>query len=197
MAHAFGHVTSARRITSCLAVQSITTLHQAPERVPTADQSVDRSRRQFLLVERHVAGHKRRMNLYRTCTVSVEGLLVSGPILHLAYTWMDANMGGDDVHWISTILQVLFDLIVVDATLTATLMITSALLQGRWHDVVREMRCEYLPALYVSTLSSGLLAPVQFLNFRYVPVQFRVLITNLEDVLWNAAVSHMAHRSRH
>ena len=139
----------------------------------------------------------------RTFTVAVEGLLVSGPLLHYAYDWMDdylnlAYVFGDSLEakWFSCFLQVTFDIIVMDSIFVATLMITSALLQGRYASIRREMMFEYTPAGRVSWLSSLSMTPLQFFNFAFVPLQFRVMITNLEDVAWNAAVSHMAHKSR-
>ena len=39
-------------------------------------------------------------------------------------------------------------------------------------------------------------ASVQWLNVRFTPLRYRVLIVNLIDVAWSAVVSWMTHRRR-
>ena len=134
----------------------------------------------------------------RSLTVAAEGLFVSGPILHYAYDQMEesvTSLGIANV-WMETVLQVFLDILVLDSLFTGTLMVTSALLQGRSKDIISELKNEYVPAVRVAWLSSLSMAPLQFLNFGLIPLRFRVLITNFQDVIWNAAVSFMAHRKR-
>jgi len=146
-----------------------------------------------------------QLDFHRAFTIAAEGLLVSGPLLHFAYEWLETHFSALDDSAVShsalyvflmTITQVLIDLVVMDSIFVATLMVTSAILQGRRHQVLHELRTEYIPAVKVSWLSSLSMAPIQFINFGYIPIQFRVIVTNLQDVVWNAAVSFMAHRSR-
>ena len=51
-------------------------------------------------------------------------------------------------------------------------------------------------AVRVAWLASLTMSPLQFVNFGLIPLRFRVLVTNFQDVIWNASVSYMAHRSR-
>ena len=155
------------------------------------------------LLERYWKVSALNLDLGRSLTIAAEGLLISGPLLHLAYNWMDEHIDlekvfgeSDASKWMRCALQVTFDMLIMDSIFVATLMVTSAILQGRYNSVRHELRFDYLPAVRVSWLSSFSMTPLQFLNFAYIPVQFRVLITNLEDVVWNAAVSYMAHKSR-
>jgi len=141
------------------------------------------------------------LDLHRAFTVAAEGMFLSGPVLHYAYEWMElhmstANSASMPQQWLMSILQVVFDIMVLDSIFTGTLMVATAILQGRSTSILQELRTEYIPAAKVSFLSSASMAPLQFINFGYVPVQFRVLISNVQDVVWNAAVSYMAHRSR-
>jgi Mpv17 / PMP22 family len=147
---------------------------------------------------------KFRPDIYRACTLAAEGMFISGPLLHYAYNWMDehVNFYGPDAtvlqHTIETLIQVAIDIFVFDSVFALTLLLTSAVLQRRTcQQIITELRTELVPAIYVSWLSAGGMAPLQFLNFGIVPVQFRVLVTNLQDVIWSASVSYMAHRSRH
>jgi hypothetical protein len=147
---------------------------------------------------------KFRPDIRRSFTLAAEGMFISGPLMHYGYDWMDShvNFYGPDAtvlqHIIETLAQVAIDIFVFDSFFTLTLMLTSAVLQRRTcKQIITELRTELLPAIYVSWLSAGGMAPLQFLNFAVVPVQFRVLVTNFQDVIWSATVSYMAHRSRH
>ena len=146
----------------------------------------------------------KELDVYRAWTLAAEGMFISGPLLHYAYDWLDEAVVfyGEDATLIQrtleTIVQVAIDILVFDSAFTLTLMLTSAILQRRTcKQILRELRTELLLAVYVSWLSSGSMAPLQFLNFGVVPVQYRVLVTNFQDVIWSATVSYMAHRSRH
>ena len=139
----------------------------------------------------------RTLNLYRALTVSAEGTFVSGPLLHYAYDWLDTVTFGIESAWTDTMLQVVIDILLMDSIFTATLMVTSALLQG--HTVARvltELRYDYVSADRAAWISSLAMAPLQVCNFELVPVEFGVLITNLQDIVWNAAISYMAHWKR-
>jgi Mpv17 / PMP22 family len=148
---------------------------------------------------------KFRPDIYRASTLAAEGMFISGPLLHFAYNWMDeyvSTIYGPDAtvlqRTIETLIQVAIDIFVFDSVFTLTLLLTSAVLQRRTcQQIITELRTELVPAVYVSWLSAGGMAPLQFLNFGIVPVQFRVLVTNFQDVIWSATVSYMAHRSRH
>lgn len=135
-------------------------------------------------------------NFCRSLSLAAEGLFISGPLLHFAYDWFESFVTSWKIGnvWIESVAQVFMDILVLDSFFTWTLMVTSAVLQG--HDVVKELKNDYIPAVYVAWMSSFSMAPLQMLNFGVVPLRYRVLVTNLQDVIWNAAVSTMAHRSR-
>lgn len=140
----------------------------------------------------------RRVDTHRSWTVAAEGMFVSGPLLHIAYNWLDQLAFPNIADWLMVWIQVAIDIFIMDSFFTATLMVTSAILQGRSRQqILSELRHEYGHAAQAAWASSGLTAPLQWINFRYIPVEFRVLITNFQDVLWNAVVSYMAHRRRH
>jgi len=155
------------------------------------------------LVEPSMLSQKRKdedrpkIEVRRSLTIAAEGIFVSGPFLHYAYDYMETCILSLAVNaWIRSLFQVILDIIVLDTILTGTFMITSGLLQGRKNKIIAEMKSDYLPAVRVAWLSSLGMAPIQLVNFRFVPLRFRVLVTNFQDVLWNAAVSYMTHRSR-
>jgi hypothetical protein len=160
--------------------------------------------------------HFNSIDWNRAATVAAEGLFVAGPLLHLAYDWMDQHLtfltttaapdtvapksgtvGTTNAEFLSSLVQVLLDIFVMDSIFAATLLLVSAILQRRTRrQIYDELRTEYLSTVVAAWGSSLLMSPVQFCNFQFVPVQFRVLITNVQDVVWNAVVSYMAHRHR-
>jgi protein Mpv17 len=164
---------------------------------------------QVVIEQRRIRGtpqKQRRLDLYRTLTLTIEGVFVSGPLLHYAYDWMDelvvSGLGYDadeeaSATFLSSLVQVILDLVLMDSFFVATLMMTSAILQGHGRkQILHELGTEFVPAVKISWLSSFFMSPLQFFNFRYLPVEFRVLLTNLQDVVWEAVVSFMAHRGR-
>ena len=135
----------------------------------------------------------------------LEGLLVSGPLMHYSYAILEEllpiyNENDNDTSyyhsWLMTICQVILDLLIMDSIFVATLITTSALLEGRMRDIPQELRQDYTSAVKVSWFNSFCWAPVQCLSFKYIPFHYRVLAVNLQDVAWNASVSYMAHRNR-
>lgn len=145
---------------------------------------------------RRKAETTKRFDLYRSFSLAAEGLFISGPLLHYAYDSFEGFMTSWEIGniWVESVVQTFMDIIVLDAFFTGTLMVTSAALQG--HDIFKELKNDYIPAVYVAWLSSFSMAPLQLMNFGIIPLRYRVLVTNFQDVLWNAAVSTMAHRSR-
>lgn len=147
---------------------------------------------------------RRRINARRVFAIAAEGLLVSGPLMHYSYEVLEAYLPiyedeteSNDLHsWYMTICQVIIDAIVMDSIFVATMMVTSALLEGRRKEIRLEMATGYVPAVKVSWFNSLCWAPIQCLSFKYIPFNYRVLAVNMQDIAWNASVSFMAHRTR-
>lgn len=51
----------------------------------------------------------------------------------------------------------------------------------------------YVPTLKASVATSSALMPLQFLSFRFLPVQLRVLSVNAVDLVWTGVVSFVSH----
>ena len=138
---------------------------------------------------------------YRALSVALEGLFVSGPLMHYSYEVMEALIpesenASNREKWIIALLQVFIDCLIMNCVYVATLMITTAILQGRIRYIKSELKLEYWNGVKTSWVTSLCFAPMQCAMFRYVPVIFRVLAMNLQDIIWNAAISYVAHRSR-
>jgi hypothetical protein len=141
-------------------------------------------------------------DMYRALSVSLEGLFISGPLMHYSYEFLDSVLpiesedGSNLEKWLIAIFQVALDCLVMDCVFVATLMITTAILEGRIRHVLSELKLEYWNGVKVSWASSAVFAPVQCCLFRYVPIMYRVLAMNVQDTVWNASISYVAHRSR-
>eukprot|EP00545_Synedropsis_sp_CCMP1620_P005840 CAMPEP_0119015788 /NCGR_PEP_ID=MMETSP1176-20130426/11628_1 /TAXON_ID=265551 /ORGANISM="Synedropsis recta cf, Strain CCMP1620" /LENGTH=236 /DNA_ID=CAMNT_0006969109 /DNA_START=210 /DNA_END=920 /DNA_ORIENTATION=+ len=141
-------------------------------------------------------------DLYRALSVSLEGLLVSGPLMHYFYEFLESVIPVESADtsnlekWLIVIFQVLLDCLLMNFIYVATLMITTAILEGRIRQITAELKLEYWNGVKISWASSLCFAPMQCFLFRYIPVVYRVLAMNLQDIVWNASVSYVAHRSR-
>ena len=153
------------------------------------------------VAELHYFKSRRRFDHYRAFCVSIEGFLVSGPIMHIAFEFLaDFTNEREDAteyeKWIIALEQVVLDSVFLSCFFVATLMIVTAVLEGRTRKIPEEFRLEYWNGCKGAWLTSLGFIPIQTISFRYTPLSFRVLAMNLQDCVWNAVVSYIAHRSR-
>jgi Mpv17 / PMP22 family len=141
------------------------------------------------------------LHLRRMLAIAAEGLCISGPLMHLSYEALekhfpvfaeDGSSSADS--WFMVILQVLVDAIIMDSVFVATVIVAGTVLEGRGGGIWEKLRSSYIPAVRASWKSSLFWSPVQLLSFKYVPLHFRVVAVNLQDIAWSATISCMAHR---
>lgn len=135
----------------------------------------------------------------RNLGVWLDGVLVSGPGLHLGYSFLErripcANRGSLR----NALAQVAVDELIFDPIFIATFFFTTGLVERQhpWHETLPNLCRQYWPTLRGAFLTSALFSPIQYVSFRYLPVRTRVLVVNTCDVLWYAAVSlgrHVEH----
>jgi len=135
----------------------------------------------------------------RNLGVWLDGVLVSGPGLHLGYSMLErripcANRGSLR----NALAQVAIDELIFDPVFIATFFFTTGFVERQhpWHETLPNLRRQYWPTLRGAFLTSALFSPIQYVSFRYLPVRTRVLVVNTCDVLWYAAVSlgrHVEH----
>lgn len=53
---------------------------------------------------------------------------------------------------------------------------------------------QFWPAVHGSWVVSFFFCPVQFLTFRYLPLEFRVLSVNVGDIAWTSVLSYFSHK---
>lgn len=145
-----------------------------------------------------------------------ESTFVSGPLMHYAYDYMehivpvhdDENDGvkDDQVHqnepvsslkkWRAASFHVSADLFILGPIFVFTMMLFTSIIEGNIKTFGKELRLDFIPAVYAATVASFAFVPVQLFAFKHLPIKFRLLYMNFQDVVWNAVVSVMAHKSR-
>ena len=142
---------------------------------------------------------KKRRNKYdrrRGLSVFLDGLFISGPLLHLAYGVFENLLPSGSSSW-AAISHVLADAVILDSIFVATALIVTGWMEGyTYRQIVSQMKRDYKSTLTASWVTSIGLFPIQFFSFRFLPVTLRVLAINCVDVIWDTVVSYFAHRNR-
>jgi len=151
----------------------------------------------------------------RAVALVFESTFLSGPLMHYAFDYMEylvpitkslSALTTDkktttiqyllSSEWGASFIHVAADIIILGPIYVISMMITSALIEGRRKTLWFEFKTDFLPTMWASTLSSVSFLPIQVAAFRMLPVQLRLLYMNMQDIVWNAVVSYYAHRSR-
>jgi hypothetical protein len=121
--------------------------------------------------------------------------------MHVGYDLFERVMpvvGGTGMYRsLAALPHVVADLVFLDEIFMCTGIVATGLLGERSlrGHVLPNLRSVYLPTLRASVLMSSALMPLQFLSFRFLPVQLRVLSVNAVDLVWTAVVSFVSHGS--
>lgn len=136
----------------------------------------------------------------RAFSIVVDGIAISGPLMHYGYNLFEhilPTTASGEGSILAAIVHVLADSILLDSIFVATTFIVTGFIEGYKASQIREqIRNDYFPTLKASWAASTLVFPIELACFRLLPLSFRVLAVNCIDVLWDAVISFMAHRSR-
>jgi hypothetical protein len=141
-----------------------------------------------------------RYSLRRGLSILTDGIFISGPLMHFGYNFFESimpiNVGGASSS-LAAMAHVLADSVILDSIFVASTFIVTGIMEGyTYKQLVPQLRSDYVPTLKASWATSLFLLPFEFACFRYLPLTFRVMAVNFLDVVWDAVVSFMAHRSR-
>jgi hypothetical protein len=166
---------------------------------------------------RNGLGHAFTLDRIRLFGIFFESTLISGPLMHYAYDYMEhlVPVHDDDDNeeeeenndnnskkknsmskWTAASIHVFADVTILGPIFVFTMMLFTSIIEGRITTFISELGLDFGPALKASTVTSLGFVPIQLLAFKYLPIKFRLLYMNLQDVVWNAVVSVMAHKSR-
>ena len=139
-------------------------------------------------------------NIRRGIARFLECLLISSPLMHYGYDLFETvvpTVGGGSALYrsIAALTHVLADCVLLDAIFVMTGIVFTGLLEGHRfrQQVIPNLRRVYLPTLKASVMTCGLLAPLQFLSFRFLPLSLRVLSVNAVDLIWTGVISFVSH----
>ena len=133
----------------------------------------------------------------------LECLLISTPLMHMGYDYFEhiLPIAGSSTattgiyKCLATLSHIVADSVFLDGISVGTAIIFTGLLEGHSlrRYVLPNLRDVYLSTYLASVVTSAALLPIQFLSFRYLPVQLRVLSVNALDLVWTAVVSFVSH----
>jgi hypothetical protein len=135
-------------------------------------------------------------NLRRGISLFVDGLVLSGPLMHYGYQWMEQAIPTRDGDWKAIVCHVLIDDYMIDNLYIALSFVFTGVSEGHGKDLSSIFRKDYWATMRASLYTNLLLIPVECFCFGYLPIQFRTLFMNFVDLLWGAIISFMSHRSR-
>jgi hypothetical protein len=141
-----------------------------------------------------------RYSFRRGLSILTDGIFISGPLMHFGYNLFESimpiNVGGGSSS-LAAMVHVVADSVILDSIFVASTFIVTGIMEGyTYKQLVPQLRSDYVPTLKASWVTSFFLLPFEFACFRYLPLTFRVMSVNFLDVVWDAVVSFMAHRSR-
>lgn len=125
----------------------------------------------------------RQFDARRSLAVAVDGVM-TGLVLHVVYGLQATYLPSSAVWWVPFCHMIIDEFFVDPAFVAGFIAITDC----DWR--------QFIPTLQASKAVSLSTLPVQWVNFRFVPVRYRVLVVNFIDLLWSAAVSYTAHRRK-
>lgn len=141
----------------------------------------------------------------------IESAFIACPLLHYAYKCMEhlvpihdegkEKNGAEETsnpwkEWIATFFHVFASICIVNPLSVLSMMVFTSIIEGRTATLTTELGSDFGPSLWVSVLASLLFVPFDLVAYKYLPLKFRCLYVDLEDIIWSCIVSVMIHRSR-
>ncbi|KAG7342866.1 Mpv17 / PMP22 family protein [Nitzschia inconspicua] len=139
-----------------------------------------------------------KYNLRRGMSLSADGMLLSGPLLHYCFEAMETYLPTEgDGNVMVTLTHVLINDYIIDSVYIALSFAFTSLAEGySLLELVRIFRNDFWATVSASWCTSLAFTPIEFVCFGYLPLHFRVLFMNFVDLVWGAIISFFSHRSR-
>jgi Mpv17 / PMP22 family len=133
----------------------------------------------------------------RGLAVLGDSLLISGPLLHVAYDMLESFIPVAGPHAsLAALSHVLIDNFLLDAVFVAVMFVSTGIVEGYTKQIIPQLKKDYFKTMKTGWATSIALMPLVFVCFRFLPLSFRVLGMNIIDIFWEAIISHMVHRRR-
>ncbi|XP_064612381.1 peroxisomal membrane protein 2-like [Liolophura sinensis] len=119
------------------------------------------------------------------------GFLFNGPLIHHFYIWLDKLVPAGKKPG-TGIKRVLFDRLILAPPYLLLFFYVVAILEGLGSDVaIQKIRDTFWTAL---KMNWRIWTVFQYINVNYVPLQYRVLVTNMVSLIWTV---YIAAKRRH
>ncbi|PIN11667.1 Peroxisomal membrane protein MPV17 [Handroanthus impetiginosus] len=129
------------------------------------------------------------LDFKRTFTFTLLGLVLVGPTLHFWYLYLSKLISTPGAS--GALLRLLLDQFLFSPIFIGTFLSTLVTLEGKPSNVIPKLQQEWFSSVVANW---QLWIPFQFLNFRFVPLQFQVLAANFIALIWNVILSYKAHK---
>jgi len=132
-----------------------------------------------------------RVDLARTARVTSVGL-IAGPLYHHWYNLLEKRLPGATLSRVCT--KMLVDQSVMAPTIVSIFFFMVGILEGRpLGDVVAKYKRDFIDTMkgnYVLWPAANLI------NFKFVPLDLRILYINCVSLIWNIFISHQQHKDQ-
>lgn len=124
----------------------------------------------------------------RICRMFLVGA-VQGPLHHFIYTWMEKLMPVANVR--NTFYKILIDQIVLSPLCIIIFFFSACALENKNYDeTYDELKGKFL---YIYCVDWCVWPIIQYVNFRYLDLKYRVTYVNLCTAIYNIFMSYMKH----
>jgi protein Mpv17 len=110
------------------------------------------------------------------------------PWLHVWYGFLAVKLPATSFQLV--LIRTCLDQFINSPIFIAVIFCTICILENRVNDIPDKLRNEWTGTVYTSW---KLWIPVMFINFKLVPVQHQILVSNLVGVVWNTYLSWRGH----
>uniref|UniRef100_A0A023GFJ3 Mitochondrial inner membrane protein Mpv17 n=1 Tax=Amblyomma triste TaxID=251400 RepID=A0A023GFJ3_AMBTT len=141
------------------------------------------------LIAQKVLERRTSIDVPRAARFFVIGIGFMGPVLRVWYLTLERVVAGRAV----VVKKVLLDQGVFTPLLIPSFLVTLGALQQRsWEDIKRTVRADFLPILKANY---ALWPAAQLINFRFVPLNYRVPFASCVALVWNTYLAWKANRT--
>ena len=155
-----------------------------------------------ILRSKHQHGATSLYDFRRNLGVFLEGILISGPVLHYSFKLYElifpVKSSNDRIRNIMAAAQVIVDSVIMDPFHVLSAMVTVGLFEGFSFSkvLIPQLKKDYIPSVKIAWISSLLLSPFQYFTVRYLPLKWRVISISVQSTIWDAIIMFMAHKGR-
>ncbi|OMJ78960.1 hypothetical protein SteCoe_21134 [Stentor coeruleus] len=130
--------------------------------------------------------------LKRSLNLAIFGFAVVTPGMHFWYQYLARTFPGTGFRAVS--MKFILDRVLIPPPLVMGFFVSQTLMNGgSWEDVKSRVQKNYLNALQMNLL---VWPAAMIINFKYVPLDFQVLFSNVVGFFWSMYLSYAIHKHK-